>query len=217
MSRVSISASRPGRRGSYCPQFETLESRDSPGSLLGPGVIDPGSSTEARERQAAELAILASLPASGHAPSRTTSPVTEFDEPHLIVFGESTLRRTDEDVGIHLKTSGLVPGGAYTVWWVVIEDGTTFADRKVGRATGFVAGSNGKANLTLNMNEGETLVDHPTRSGGSLEDARRAEIRVSLRFHGPADPDPARLFEQTHSFEEGIATDAQVTIHVPPS
>ena len=220
MSRTPFSASRPRREGTFRPQLEALEHRLAPGSLLGssPGpLIEPGDAAAAREREAADLAVLAGLPAGHHRTRlRTTSPVTVFDDPSA-VLGTSILTRTDDQVRIHVKTSGLVPGGAYTAWWVVIDPGTTFADRKAGWATGFVAGSNGKANFTVSLHEGETLVSHPTRSGGSLQDALRAEIRVQLRFHGPADPDPARLSEQLTMFEPDGATDAQLTIHPPPA
>jgi hypothetical protein len=78
MSRNAFFSRRPRRGGTYCPQFDTLESRDAPGSLHGPGVIDPGSSGEARDRQAAQLAILAGIAASAQSPTRTTSPVVDF-------------------------------------------------------------------------------------------------------------------------------------------
>jgi len=210
MSRTFFS-SRPGRRGTYCPQFDTLESRDAPGSLHGPGVIDPGSSGEARDRQAAQLAILAGIAASSQGTTKTTSPVVDFAT-RSIVFGESTLTRTDHGITMHLKATG-VPAGAYSGWIPIFNPGDT-VPVAAGWVAGHVVGRGGQLTFSVHLNEGESLSGHPVFPSGSLQDARRQEIRMVVRYHGPADP--GRIHEQSHTFELGVAVDFLVTIHAPP-
>ncbi len=208
MSRTLNSRS-PRRVNSFHPQLEVLEDRLAPGTVFGASpLVDPGSLGAARHRQESEIAVLTGL-AAGHAQAsvRTTSDVISFADG--TVKGSSTLIRTDNGISVHLTTSGLQQG-AYSVWWVVIEEGAF----KVGNATGRVVGPEGTATFAAHLNEGETLVGHPTLSGGSLQDARQAEIRVVIRFHGPADL--GRIFEQTHTFEPGVGVDAQRSIHPAP-
>ncbi len=197
MSRTPFSCS-PHRGGTFRPQLEALEDRLTPGGLsgaappaLGPALVDCWS----------------------HGATRTTSPVVDFAT-RSIVFGESTLTRTDHGVSIRLTTSGLPPG-AYTAWWVVVNNPDTApGTRTVGRAAGHVVGQSGNATFAAHLKEGEILQGHPTLSGGSLQDARRAEIRMVIRYHGPVDP--RRVHEQTHTFEPDRARDVLITIHRAP-
>src|SRR5262249_41637935 len=149
MSRARFSSHRPRRGGTFRPQVEVLEHRLAPGSLHGmahPPLNDNGDDDRPGQERENDDARMAA--------SRTTSPVLALADGS--VKGSSTLSRTDHSVRIHLKTTGLVPGGAYTAWWVVIE--TPGATPKVGRATGFVAGPNGKVNLQAELNEEEILL-----------------------------------------------------------
>jgi hypothetical protein len=204
-------------RGTFCPQLEALEGRDAPGSLLGtsPGPVnDPGDAESAREREreAAELAILASLPPSHHrGPTVTTSPVTEFVD-RSIVRGESTLRRTDHGITMHLRASD-VPAGVYTGWIAIFTPGVT-GPTAAGRVAGHVVGRGGHLNFAVHLNEGEIISGHPVFPSGSLQDARRQEIHMVVRYHGPADP--GRIHEQTHTFEPDRAFNFLITIHPAP-
>ena len=75
-------------------------------------------------------------------------------------------------------------------------------------------GPSGQVNVTAILFEGQTLLGHPDFSGGALQDARTAEIRMVVRYHGPVDP--GRLLQQLFTFEPDLATDVQRTIHLPP-
>jgi len=86
----------------------------------------------------------------------------------------------------------------------------------VGRATARVVGPEGTLTVAAHLNEGEFISGHPIFPGGSLQDARHAEIRMVLRYHGPVDP--GHLYEQTHTFQPELGPQADVlrTIHPAP-
>ena len=211
---------------------------------LQPPPIDPAGIAAQRDREAAQLAFLAGLqagpllglnpvrapdlpgPSQGAgggaggssrdgspAPTVTTSPVLLFDDlsPRP---GFSILARTDQSVAMIFFTSGLKPG-VYTFWWAVINPGTTFEDRVGGRATFAIVDESGVAAVVAVLNEGETVGDPPIAGReGTLQDARRAEIWMVVRNHGPVDPE--RLHEQTHTFEPDRAYNFLVTMHPAP-
>jgi hypothetical protein len=213
MSRASLSSSHPCPGGNFRPRLEALEDRNAPGVLPGtPGlpVLDDPWGLAARQREAADLAAAASSYASSSAVTRTTSPVVEFDH-RDVVIGESTLTRNDHGVSIHLTVPDAA-AGAYTTWWVVINPGAT--GPVVGWAAGRIVGE-GDLNVATNLNEGEAISGHPIFPSGSLQDARHAEIRMVVRYHGPVDP--GQVYEQTHTFEPGRATDFAITFHEPPA
>ena len=244
MSRTLFSASRPRRGGTYRPLLEALEDRFAPGSLVGtlqPPSNDPTPSGVQRDREADQLAFLTGLPAgaglglqtppapdlpgplpgagggaggtargASSAPTRTTSPVVEFVD-RSIVRGESTLTRTDHGVTIHLRASDM-PAGAYTFWWVVFNPGAT--GPIAGWGTGHVLGQGGNLNVATHLREGEMISGVPFLPGGTLHDARRGEIWMVVRYHGPVDP--GRVYEQTHTYEPGQATDLLITMHRAP-
>src|SRR5438045_66483 len=101
MSRM-FSSSSPRRGGTYRPQLEALEDRFAPGSLFG---TSPGPLIEPGDAAAADLAFLAGLQAGQQQGAIvTTSPVVDFAT-RSIVFGESTLTRTDNGVTAHLTAT----------------------------------------------------------------------------------------------------------------
>jgi len=127
-----------------------------------------------------------------------------------IVFGESTLTRTDRGITMHLTATGL-PAGAYTGWIRIFsEDGSSVA----GRVAGHIVGEGGELTFSAHLNEGEIIGGHPVFPSGSLQDARGQDIVMVVRYHGPEDP--GFIYEQTHTFELGVAIDALFTIHFAP-
>jgi hypothetical protein len=213
MSRASISASRSRRGGTFRPQLEALEDRFVPGSLFGtsPGpVIAPGDAAAAREREAADLALFAGVAASqSQGAISTTRPVVDFAT-RSIVFGESTVMRTDEGVIAHLTASGLAPG-AYTLWTRVDAPGLGPVS---GWLAGHVVGQDGILNFSAHVSEGEVLSGNPHLPSGPLQDPLHATITLVVRAHGPADP--GRIYEQTHTFEPTTAANYLISIHAPP-
>jgi hypothetical protein len=132
--------------------------------------------------------------ANEHAATQTTSPVVDFAT-RSIVFGESTLTRTEHGITMHLTASG-VPAGAYTAWIPIFGPNGPIA---AGRVAGHVVGEGGELTFSAHLQEGEILSGHPVIPSGSLTDARLQDIGMVVRSHGPADPE--RIYEQTHTFD----------------
>jgi hypothetical protein len=160
------------------------------------------------------IALLAALPLSqaGAAPqaSRTTSPVTLTSDPSVVV-GSSTLTRTASGISFTLETSGLQPGRAVTIWWMVTNpDGGT----AVLYAAGHVVGGHGTTTfagyLAVGDSTGSVMGDDTT-----LEDALAATVTLVVRDHGPGRADI--LTDQIHTFEacNPTCTDLQTSVHAP--
>src|SRR5262249_8939282 len=141
----------------------------------------------------------------------TTRPVVDFAT-RSIVLGESTVLRTADFVSVHLTAHNL-PAGAYTFWMAVDAPGLP---RVAGRLAGAVVGEDGLVNFAGHVNVGE-IVGNPSIPGfeGTLQDPLHATIILVIRYHGPVDP--AHLYEQTHTFQPGVAVNFGISIHIPPT
>jgi hypothetical protein len=193
MSRM-FSSSSPRRGGIFRPQLEALEDRLAPGGLSGAAPPDLGPGLAASQQPGVIV---------------TTSPVVLFTD-HSVVVGESTLIRTENGVTAHLTASGLAPG-VYTFWMKVEIPGVgTIA----GRLAGHVVGQDGILNFSAHVSVGEVLSRNPDFPSGPLQDPLHSKITLVVRSHGPADP--GRIYEQTHTFEPGVAFNYLVSIHAPP-
>lgn len=213
MSRTRFSVGARPRRG-YRPQVDVLEDRLTPSSGLGvspPMLVDCRDVPAEAARRADDIALGVGLSANQQAAIVTTSPVLEFANRN-VVRGESTLRRTDHGITIHLRASD-VPAGAYSGWIAIFSPGVT-GPVAAGRVAGHVVGEGGNLNFSVHLNEGETISGHPVFPSGSLQDAQRQEIHMVVRYHGPADP--GRIHEQTHTFEPTRAFNFLITIHPAP-
>jgi hypothetical protein len=144
---------------------------------------------------------------------RTTSPVVSFADPTVVLPGPSTLTRREDGISVHLQTSGLTQGHAYTFWWgIVSSPGATLIG---GRITGLVVGQNGKANVVGSLNVGDVVGEPPIPGlEGTLtsQDALHARIQVVVRDHGPALTGQA-LFEQLHTFQADTAMNVRISVH----
>lgn len=186
----------------FRPQLEVLEDRFAPGSLLGSPELS------------LDLALLAWQQAVHQkAVTQTTNPVVEFAN-RDVIRGESNLVRTDDGVSIKLSASGL-QAGVYTAWWAIINPGAT--GPIVGLATAHVVGSEGTATFAAHLNEGQYISGHPVFPGGTLEDARLAEIRMVIRYHGSVDPKNLTEQMQNYQPELGSQNDILITFHKPPA
>jgi hypothetical protein len=216
MSRAPLSFRRPHHCGAFRPQLEVLENRLSPGSLLG---VSPTHAITPGDGGDPDLAFLVGLAFSpqhsvvSSAQDRvvTTRPVVDFAT-RSIVFGESTVLRTDDGVSVHLTAHNL-PAGAYTFWMRVDAPGFPPA---AGRLAGAVVGEDGLVNFDGHVNVGQ-MVGNPPIPGleGTLQDPLHATITLVVRYHGPVDP--AHLYEQTHTFQPGVAVNYLISIHTPPT
>ncbi|MEX2141786.1 MAG: hypothetical protein WD894_21150 [Pirellulales bacterium] len=147
--------------------------------------------------------------ANGNGATKTTQSVVDFAT-KSIVRGESTLTRTDNGITMHLTATGVEPG-AYTGWIPIFGPSGPIV---AGRVAGHVVGEGGELTFTAHLKEGEIISGHPMIPSGSLTDARGQDIGMVVRYHGPADP--GRIYEQTHTFEPGVATDFLFTRHDAP-
>ena len=89
----------------------------------------------------------------------------------------STLTRDANGITATFNTEGLIPGNAYTLWFVIFGDapGPPIMDAF---ADGIVVGKSGEANFSGHLSIGE-IFDKPLTS----------EVHLALRTHGPVQPE----------------------------
>jgi hypothetical protein len=175
------------------------------------------------------FAAMSLLAFGASAEPKGLSPVYWFEDtvqtPGTEVTGAySTLQRSHNGVTAGLHTSGLIPGHAYTVWWVVFNnpelcdagcDGNDVGaalmsgSNPIGigilYAGGHVIGADGKFSFGAHLAEGSTVgcQTMPPFVGvcTALVDSSTAEIHLVLHDHGP--PIPGEVQEQISSFHGG--------------
>jgi len=149
------------------------------------------------------------------------------------VVGTSQLVRSPNGVAMNLRTTGLDPGAAYTVWWVIFNNPEFCEDfcnepdlfnpdvlATVLGATGHVIGHDGVGNFAAYLAEGDTSDVAPFGLPGDavgLIDSTQAAIHLVVRTHGP--PIPGHVKEQISTFGGGCdvnaCEDQQFAAHAP--
>jgi hypothetical protein len=155
------------------------------------------------------VGLLSATPlAHAGAATQTTNDVTLTADPS-VVAGTSTLTRADSGVSFTLQTSGLAPGHAVTVWWMVANPDGGVA---VLYAAGHVVADGGTASFAgyLTVGDGDGWV---MGSDTSLEDALHATVYLVVRDHGPADPSTVVAQIQTFGACNPTCTDLQISEH----
>jgi hypothetical protein len=118
------------------------------------------------------------------------------------IVGSADLVRNNNGITCVIHTSGLVPGDAYSVWWVIPEDGML-----VFNATGGIAGGDGTASFAGHASTGPIgPVDNSvvlSNGDGSFDQPRGDTITVIIRHHGS--PIPGMINEQTGTFNGGCS------------
>lgn len=172
-----------------------------------------------------------SLTAEAKTNTKSTADIYNFVTGDMI--GESTLHRNGNGLTVNFKTNGLMPGHAYTLWWVIwnkpencatsgacVESDFANAlnvEVQLLYAAGSVAGNNGKGNFTAHLKENDEsgsiheLFGRP--SFGGLQDADTAEIHAVLRSHGPKIP--GLVNEQINSYEGGCVVNFAPFFEIP--
>ena len=105
------------------------------------------------------------------AKSTSKQTVVIFDVVNGVVAGSSTLHRNNNGITANFKATGLIPGHAYTVWWVIWNNPENCATPgacedidfgnadevqvEVMYATGHVVGNSGKGNFGAHLNEND--------------------------------------------------------------
>jgi len=94
----------------------------------------------------------------------------------LVVEGaSSTLKRNENGITVNFKTNGLIPGNAYTLWWIVF--GEVPGPPASLYATGHVVGASGTGNFSAHLS-----------ASSEFNNPQTAEVHMVLRTHGPAVP-----------------------------
>lgn len=181
----------------------------------------------------ADQAVLADDPASGRSPFVTVADMLTFPNGPAVI-GASTLTRDRTGVDASISTTGLLPVGAYSWWWVVFNnprhcvDGCGLDDLPPGtvppaagdprvRASllwggGFVANGDGSAYAVARLERGAPPGE--VRFGPGLLNLQNADIHIVLRSHGDAVAD--HTAEQIGSFDGGC-TPEQIAVGQCPN
>jgi hypothetical protein len=136
--------------------------------------------------------------------------VTLISDPSFVV-GSSTLTRTDSGLAFTLRTTGLEPGHAVTVWWMATNpDGGTAVLYAAGHVVSGTDTATFAGHLAVGDSDGWVMGDDTT-----LEDALGATVTLVVRDHGPGRADI--LAEQIHTFgaRNPACTDRQMSVHSP--
>jgi hypothetical protein len=160
--------------------------------------------------------------------ARDTSPVINLAAGQLVPGGWSSLERTDSGVTMTFHTTGLAPGDAVTVWWVVFNDPHACSQGVLGLrcgegdlsvsgthasvlyAVGHVIGDSGVGDFSARLAVANTS---GALFGPGLTDPWGADVHLIVHDHGPADP--ALLPGEIHSFDvcNPSCTDVQASPH----
>jgi hypothetical protein len=140
------------------------------------------------------------------------------------------LVRTKDGVGATLHTSGLTPGHVYTLWFTVFNNPKRCATTPcsvpgdlmnpnvrgvVLSGTGQIAGDDGTADFGAFRAVGDTTgVFEGIGTGEGLLNAKKAEIHLVVRTHGPVIP--AMLEEQLTTFNGGCPPNTCVNVQAAP-
>ena len=138
-----------------------------------------------------------------------------------------------------LRSRGLTPGHAYTVWWVVFNNPSECVDGcfldeitqaqeaaadpnddidpppsevSVLYADGAIANRRGRATFRAELEELD--LTGPVLFGPGLTNAQGAEVHAVVRTHGEASDDPDILNEQLTTFNGGCPPNTCVDIQV---
>jgi hypothetical protein len=118
------------------------------------------------------------------------------------VVGSAELVRNNNGITCVIHTSGLVPGDAYSVWWVMPDESLIY------NASGGIAGSDGTATFAGHASAGPVgPVDGSvvlSNGDGSFGQPRTDTVMVVIRHHGP--PIPGSINQQTGSFNFGCGS-----------
>ena len=139
--------------------------------------------------------IIANLSSESFTSAKSVSNFVVIKDHVMEIDGtSSTLRRNEDGMTVNFKTNGLIPGNAYTMWWVIFGDAPG-PPVLVTYATGHIASGSGKGNFSSHINVGD-IFDNPLT----------AETHIVLRSHGQAQQ--GVIPSQIHTIDGGCAPDA---------
>ena len=110
------------------------------------------------------------------------STVVIVDHNRVDIEGtSSTIHRNKNGITVNFKTDGLIPGNAYTLWFVVF--GETPGPPSSTHAAGHIVGGSGKGNFSAHLSLGDIFGNMKV-----FNNPLTAEVHMALRTHGPAQP-----------------------------
>ena len=120
------------------------------------------------------------------------------DGDFLVIDGATTtLKRNKNGITGKINTNGLIPGNAYTMWFVIFSDAPGPPNSIY--AAGHIAGGSGKGTFSAHTSVGEIF-----DNGDIFDNPLTAEVHIVIRSHGQAVP--GMIPDQIHTFEEGCIT-----------
>jgi len=181
----------------------------------------------------AALAVILSLATVGGAAARADRGAAQMQwHPQTGLSGAvaegavAHLVRRDGGMSFSIRTAGLHPGHAYTVWFVVINNPSACAaspcsgpdivlnpatDSQVTYGAGHISGGGGRGGFAGSFAAGPIEGWLP---GGGLWDPMTAEIQLVINDHGPKLT--SYMPEMTHTYRAGC-TDASIPPIFPAS
>lgn len=115
--------------------------------------------------------------------------------------GTAQIVRTDSGIDVQVTSTGLTPGNAYTVWFIVSESDNP---PLVVNAAGNIVGKSGTSGFAGHLSTGDVGAVNGTDvladgGDGSFDDPRGALVMLHVVDHGPAGVDgPGTIPENIH-------------------
>ena len=114
-----------------------------------------------------------------------------------ITGASSTIHRNKNGITVNFKTDGLIPGNAYTLWFVVFGDSP--GPPSSTHAAGHIIGGSGKGNFSGHISVGD-IFDNLKVFNNPLT----AQVHMALRTHGPAQP--GMISDQIQTIDGGCTS-----------
>ena len=147
-------------------------------------------------------------------------PLSDFGTGDIVLRegSSATLHRNKNGITANFNATGLTPGDAYTMWFIIFAANGDFIDALY--ATGHVIGASGTGNFSAHLSEGDATGSIATDTG--LTNAETNEVHLVIRTHGQALP--GMVDDQIHSLMGGcgegdparICDDVLAAIFVAP-
>lgn len=192
----------------------------------------------------AALTLCAAMAVTGAAwaePSTTDQQDVLSFSNFMPTGGNSRLTRTSDTLSVAIEATGLIPGAAYTLWWVVFNNpaGCIIAGEcggddipasigsagiAVGNATGNIARGDGTTEFGATLRQNDASGEHQVLFGAGgmgnmvlTASGDDAEVHFVIQSHGRARGGHP-LFEQLSYFEANCTPaceDVQFAVHRP--
>ena len=136
------------------------------------------------ESELSEQSVVSKSLAKKSSAKKSTVAITDHNDME-IEGATSTLHRSKNGITVNFKTDGLIPGNAYTLWFVVFGDAP--GPPSSTHAAGHIVGGSGKGNFSGHLSVGDNF-DFPRDNNPIFNNPLTAEVHIALRTHGPAQP-----------------------------